>query len=745
MSEKPVKAPKKEKAKKEPKTLGYKKLPSFFRKAYAKKQFEKILKKIYIAEDKSHVESIFSEKVVKGKTEKLCVPKDFTFQKSKLSYYKKLAKDIKKNKGRVKFIPLIAVAAFIAAIGIIVTLFKNPVAKWGIRSAMQAVFGSKCDIERVNVEIFGAQLTVYSLAQSNPDEPMKNLFQFDKLDLDFELTQLLRARLNAKNIEITGIALGTERKTSGALPVKPKSAKEKAEKSDSTGFYSSLKSKTSGALDNSKASVAELLSKYDPNTIMANIKGNLKTKEVAGEVEKEIKGIVSNWQEKPKEIQNDVNKFKASSEKLAKLDTKNLKTPQEITDAITSIKSAIDEGKKVKEDVSTTLSSFESDKKKADALKSKLDEAIKSDKELIKSQIPDLSIANAKNVLSGMFDEAGYSVLGKYYPYLKQAISYAGSMKSSNSKDSEAKKESVKKEKQKARKESKRFAGRNVYWRADRVPKLLIEKVHGSGEGIELNITDISSDMDKVGRPMVAKGTYSLSSRTHKAGLTVDARSQSKEPLIKGTYSGDKFPVKIDLASAGGGIPSLSGTTSLDALLTAEADYSFKGSGKFLVSPVTLSSKPISPDFANKIYSKALSSVKKMNVSASVGFTEEKGIGLDISTDADKVLMDTLKRLCAEELDSVKKEALAKASDELNSYTSGALSQFGDLNEIASKLKDSKALTEEVNKQLEAKKKELEKKAKEAGAKKVEEAASKALGNSGAGKAAGNLMKGLLK
>ncbi|MBQ8680301.1 MAG: TIGR03545 family protein [Treponema sp.] len=736
---------KEKKAKKPEKMLGIKKLPGLFKKSYTQKKFDKLLSKVYVPEDKALIQSMFSEKITKGKTEKLRVPRDYQFPKKQRKSLKLLAKNIKKNKGRIKLLPFIAVVVFIAVIGITVTIFKNPVAKMAIRSTMQGIFGAKCDIESVNVEIFGARLTVRNLAQANADSPMKNIFQFDKLDLDFNLTQLLRARFHAQNIEITGIALNTDRKTSGALPVKPKSAKEKAEKSDSTGFYSSLKSKTSGALDNSKASVAELLSKYDPNTIMANVKGNLKTKEVAGEVEKEIKGIVSNWQEKPKEIQNDVNKFKASSEKLAKLDTKNLKTPQEITDAITSIKSAIDEGKKVKENVSTTLSSFESDKKKADALKSKLDEAIKSDKELIKSQIPDLSIGNAKNVLSGMFDEAGYSVLGKYYPYLKQAISYAGSMKSSNSKDSEAKKESVKKEKQKARKESKRFAGRNVYWRADRVPKLLIEKVHGSGEGIELNITDISSDMDKVGRPMVAKGTYSRSSRTHKAGLTVDARSQSKEPLIKGTYSGDKFPVKIDLASAGVGIPSLSGTTSLDALLTAEADYSFKGSGKFLVSPVTLSSKPISPDFANKIYSKALSSVKKMNVSASVGFTEEKGIGLDISTDADKVLMDTLKRLCAEELDSVKKEALAKASDELNSYTSGALSQFGDLNEIASKLKDSKALTEEVNKQLEAKKKELEKKAKEAGAKKVEEAAGKALGNSGAGKAAGNLMKGLLK
>lgn len=737
---------KEKKAKKPEKMLGIKKLPGLFKKSYTQKKFDKLLSKVYVPEDKALIQSMFSEKITKGKTEKLRVPRDYQFPKKQRKSLKLLAKNIKKNKGRIKLLPFIAVVVFIAVIGITVTIFKNPVAKMAIRSTMQGIFGAKCDIESVNVEIFGARLTVRNLAQANADSPMKNIFQFDKLDLDFNLTQLLRARFHAQNIEITGIALNTDRKTSGALPVKPKSAKEKEEKNDSTGFYDALKARSANSLDGAKESITELLAKYDPQALIANVKENIKTKAVAEEVEVELKKMLEVWQSKPAELQGDVETFKADSEKLAKLDAKSLKTPEEIKDAITSIQSALDSGKKVRDSVDSTIKSFDSDKNKVSELKAKVEEAVASDKALIQSQIPDLSVSNAKNVLSGIFDDFAYSMLGKYYPYLKQAISYASSMKSNGS-DSDQAKESVKKEKKKARKESKRYAGRNVYWRADRVPKLLIENLHGSGTGIDLLVTNISSDMDKVGKPLIAKGVYTASSRTHNAGLTIDARSASKEPLIAGNYSADKFPVNMSFGEPveKPGVPSFAGTTSLTAKLTADADYSFTVGAALAMSPVTISNNPITPEFANRIYSGALSAVKAMNVSANAGFSEQKGLDLDISTDADKVIMEALKKLAAQELDSVKQEAIAKVTEELNSYTAGLTGKFGDFNDIASKLKDSQSLTDELNKQLEAKKKELEKKAKEEGAKKIEEAAGKALGNSEAGKAASNAAGSLLK
>lgn len=754
------------KSKKSPKMFPAKKLPGMLKKSYKQKKFDKILKKIYIPEDKALIQSMFSEKYQKGKKELIRVPRDSQYTKAQLKSLKVLVKNIKSNKGRFKAAPFIALASLLAALVITITIFKNPVAKLAIRSSMQGIFGAKCDIGSVNVEILGMRLTVRNLAQASSSSPMKNIFQFDKLDLDFNLTQLLRAKFHAQNVEITGLAVNTERKTSGALPVKVKKAKPPKEESQDSAFYAALKEKTGASLVQSKDSVMAMLSQYDPQALIAGIKDNIKTKKAAEEAEAEIQAMIEKWQSKPAEIQADVEKFRSSSEKLAKLDTGNIKTPQEIKQTIEDIQSAIESGKKVKSDVDSTVSAVEKDKKKVASIEKKIEVAIKSDRELIKSQIPDLSLDNAKNILSGVFDDFAYSMLGKYYPYVKKAVSYANSMKSSQSGEDKTKKEAKKAEKKKAKKAFKRASGRNVYWRADRVPKFLVENLHGSGSGIDIQVTNISNDMDKVGKPAVASGSVSLSSRVHKAGLIVDTRSKSTEPLISGTYSSDNFPVSLDLTSFADkpGIPSFNGKSTVDASFTADSDFSFTVGGDFALNPVSISAKPISPDFANRIYSGALSSVDHMKVKANAAYSEAKGISLGISTDAEQIIMDSLKALAAKEFDTIKSDAVARVTEELNTYTAGFTSKFGDFNSIIEKLKDSKSLSDELNRQLEAKKTELtnqlkgaakaeiDKKKAEAEQKAKEEAAKKAeeiLGNSGAGKtagkAAGNLLKGFKK
>ncbi|MBR4321135.1 TIGR03545 family protein [Treponema sp.] len=746
---KKAKSEKIKKEKKPAKKFPAKKLPGLFKKSYSQKKFDKILKKIYIPEDKQKVLSMFSEKYTKGKKELIRVPRSNEYTKAELGQLKALAKNIKANKGRIKLLPFVALVAFIAAIGILVTVFKNPVAKMALRSSMQGIFGARCDIASVNVEIFGAQVTVRNLAQANPDEPMKNIFQFDKLDLNFNLTQLLRAKFHAENIEITGIALNTDRKTSGALPVKPKSAKEKAEKNDSTGFYDALKSKTGKATDNAKDALIQKLSEYNPETIMKNINENLQTKNVALEVQNDVKAMVENWKAKPAELQQNVNEFRSSADKLAKLNVNSLKTPADIKNAITQIQSAIESGQKVKSNVDSTWNSFEADAKKVEGFKTKIENAVKADTNMVKNSLPDLSLDGAKGFITGTFDEFAYSILGKYYPYLKQAISYAGSMKSNNSKDENAKNEAIKKAKKQARAESKRYAGRNVYWKKDTVPKLLIENVHGSGSGegtaLDIKVTNISSDMDKVGRPLVAKGLYKATSRTHNAGLTIDARSSSTAPLISGDYSGNNFPISLDFGEKSGnaaGVPSFSGTTSIAANLSADSDYSFKVGGNLAMNPVTIKAGEIPNAMANRIYSNALAAVKSMNVKANAGFSEKSGISLDVSTDADKIIAAALKSSVQKELGNVQKEAEAKLKEKLAEYTGASDEQMAKFTDIASKIKDSKSATEELNKQLDAKKKELEKKLTSAASSAATDAATKALGNSDAGKAAGKLLKG---
>ena len=721
------------------KKVSAKKLPSLLKKSYTEKAFDKkILSKIYVPSDKTYVEGLFKKTKDKKGNPVLAVPAETEFTKKELKRLKVLANDIKHNKGRIKLASFIAVAAILVAVGLTVTVFKNPVAKWGIRSAMQGIFGAKCDIGSVNIEFWNSRLTVTNLAQSSSSDYMKNIFQFDKLDLKFNLSQLLRAKFDAENIEIIGIETNTERTVSGELPIKPKTARQKEEKNDSTGFYDSLKEKCGTDTDAAKNAFVELFALYNPQNITANIQENLQSQKVAKEVEEEMKTLVEAWKNKPEELKSTVNDLKSKTSKLTSLNVSSVKNATEVTALLKELDSAFSEVKSAKSSINSTLGSFDSDQAKVKELQKKLTDAVEADQKLLSSQLSVLDVAKSRELITSAINDAGYAMLGQYYPYLKQLISYAGSMKGSGDSKSEEAKAANKKAKETAKKESKRFAGRYVYWKADRVPKFLIEKAHGSGKGLDISATDISSDMNKRGSPWIVKGSYNQEKRVHNAGLVVDARTNSNAPLITGDYSGNNFPLTLDLEKniSANGMPKFEGASAISAKLTADSDFSFSGSGSLNMNPAVVTASSVGSETADRIYSTALASIKNLDVSAKVAFSSEKGIDMNISTDFDKLLSNAISSVAAKEMENVKNDAMAKVNEKLGSSSENANAYFAKFDEISSSINSSKSALDSINSQLESKKSELQKKATST--------AASAATNAVSDKAASGL-KGLLK
>ena len=211
----------KKKAPKEQVKLSRSKLPGLFKKQYTAKKFEStIQKKLYVPADKAYVSSLFVQTQDKKGRDVLAVAADASFTKKEIKRLKVLAKQIKANQGRIKVGSFIAVAVVIAAVGLVVTVFKNPVAEMAIRGSLQGLFGAKCDIGSVNIQIFDSHITIEDLAQASSEDEFKNIFEFKRLDLNFNLANLLRAKFHAENIEITGIELGTwKRLRKATLPV----------------------------------------------------------------------------------------------------------------------------------------------------------------------------------------------------------------------------------------------------------------------------------------------------------------------------------------------------------------------------------------------------------------------------------------------------------------------------------------------------------------------------------------------
>ena len=180
--EKKAKAPKKQKAPKELKTQSAKKLPKIFKKTYTQKQLDKkILGKLFIPEDKKYVAGLFKEA---GKNKKdvalFAVPKDMLFEKKELNRLDTIALEIKQNKGRINFIPLIATVASIAAVIVVLTLTKNIIARKVITSTCESIFEAKCDIDYLNISFIKSSFNMKGWQVANKKEPMKKNAQRGK-------------------------------------------------------------------------------------------------------------------------------------------------------------------------------------------------------------------------------------------------------------------------------------------------------------------------------------------------------------------------------------------------------------------------------------------------------------------------------------------------------------------------------------------------------------------------------------
>ncbi len=154
---------------------------------------------------------------------------------------KKLKKNMKKPKGRVKVVPITLLSILCIGIFVFTTFFLDFFLKNIIITTVENAYGAKCDIERVDFEFIESYFLVEKFTLANKDEPMKNLFEFSRMNIDFDLTQLLLAKFVSDEISLEGFVLGTERSISGELPKKQqekiaKKKKESAEKNQTLNF-----------------------------------------------------------------------------------------------------------------------------------------------------------------------------------------------------------------------------------------------------------------------------------------------------------------------------------------------------------------------------------------------------------------------------------------------------------------------------------------------------------------------------
>ena len=716
VSEKPKKA---KRAKKAPKMLPMKKAPKMFKKTYREKKFKKkILKRIYIPSDLTLVKSVYSlETDEKGR--KFYINNlDRNLETAKIKRLKVVAKQIKKNKKGIRILPLIITVAVFSFVFTMVVTFKNVVVKKGIVYGMQKVFQAKTDVQKVDVSFLKSYIKINGLAQANKDSPMTNIFQIDEINLDFNLTELLKGKFYAEKLAIEGVAIGTERKTSGALPAVVK--KEKKEDSKVDKQMKEAQEKLTVA---AQKELRSMFDKFNPENILSDMQYSLKSPELAKTLIKDVQEKVEKWAAVPGQIEKDYNEFSKSVETVVKTDWNNITDLIQIKNAIEAITKSINDGKALSETVNQTINEVKADSMLVKTYGEQVAQAVTDDTNLVDNKIKEMkalySVDGVRKVMNESVESLIYQLSGKYYPYVQKALEAA---KSIQEKPKEPKKE------KKASPE--RLKGRNIYYKKDTVPKLRIDEVAASGyeKGTDSllfkgSAKNISSDQNITNKPSIINADFKVMGRPNSAKVVVDVRDNSTAPMVSADYDGKDWIINADA-----GAFALKSTSEIIAKLSAENDGSFSLGGTLDMAVSEMTGMDLGNEVVNRVYQKALSKVDRLTV----GFTcyKEKDDYLKVTLDnpelLGKQLSEPVIKAFTEEVENFVNEAKEKVKNLLSEQTGGLSDQllkFSSMEELLNAQKNNLAALE---KQLNEKKVELENRVKAQATEKVNQAKDEA-------------------
>ena len=693
------------KSKKPEKTVSAKKLPGIFKKTYQEKAYSKnLLKKFYIEADKKFVEKLYSpSQDKKGRNIMVC-NKSAEITKADLKRYKLIAKQIKMQKGGIKLVPLIAVAVLVAVLSAGVSLFKNIIIEKAITSAMQGIFGAKTDIAKVDFQFFNASLEINGLEQANKDSPMKNLFQIDSIKTSFNLTDLLRGKFHAENLSVEGVAIDTERKKSGELPIKP--AKTKEEKQTE----SALSAKKQELSEEASAKLKEMFDSYNPEKMLENLQNELKSPAVASQISTDVQQKVEKWSSLPAELQEKVNAFSKNVNDIANTDFSKINDVAKLKSTLEKINSTAKSGEELKKLIEKSNSDLFSDSKAIADYSNKIQTAIKSDYALVDSKISEmksvLSPAGLNEIMTNAVQSVLYQMCGKYYPYVSKGLNAAlSAQKSSSEKETEKSAEKTEKT------VMTRHPGRTVFFKQDTVPTLFIENVTASGYEYKTdnllfkgNAKNIANNQNMTGKPTDISADFKIAGNPNNASVKIDARTNTNSPLVTASYTGSGIPVNADAQ-----IFAFTSKSTIKAKMTADTNGKVSLNGVLDMNISEMTGMQFDVEKISELYNSALSNIRRLTVDFSIVINEDKTITLSLNnldSLASQLTTPVVKTLTAE-LNSIAADARSSAAKLLSEKTGVATEKIEQFTNIKNSVNSSKESVNNLQKKLEQKKKQI--------------------------------------
>ncbi|MBO4731313.1 MAG: TIGR03545 family protein [Spirochaetaceae bacterium] len=686
--------------------MGKAKVPYIFDDDFSEKEFEKnLLSKIYVPADQQFISSLYekSEEGIYSLKENLELSKQ---EQKKL---KTIATQIKKQKGRVKLIPLAVTIGIIVLLVLTVNAFKNTIVKKGMTMALESVFGAKCDISSVNLKIFDSSLRVKEIAVANKDEPMKNLFELSDINVDFDLVQLLKGRFVMDEILAEGIQLGTDREVSGELPNKKKDDKkeelteeEKAEvKPIQQQIADLLKEKTGVSAEG----ITHMFSQYDPKKMVNDFYDQMQSPKIIQNLQPQAENLVSGWKTTAEQMDHDVKDFIQKAQALVNTDISKINDPVVLKQLLENLNAVRTQAETIKTSVESAVTKVKDDAQTVNNIANDMKNAVNSDFAMVDTKVKQLSsldISKATRLFSGDLDQPALQLISKYLPTAKMVLDKVQEFQQSGSK-------TEKEKKTKKKTSTNRLAGRTVEYRKDNVPNFLVRNLSLSGKDVKRdfalsgNIKNISNDCDKLDKPVEAFVKLNRNSvNTETLSAVVDMRKNRVQKAISASLTGSGYSFNdftLPNMENTAGIPFISGLANIKADLAFDTDLSFDLAGALDLTQAAIKVKPFEPEFAYSMYTRAVEPITQFMLSANAGYDPKNLLKLLINSDLDKKLSESLQVLFKQELTNAKLQIENLAKQEIEKLTGPLeeqLSMFGDIKSLVNVDGDDYSVTKKL-------------------------------------------------
>lgn len=112
---------------------------------------------------------------------------------------------------------LLVFAIFLVVLGFVWWLFADSLVKHAVEKTGASVVGAKVELDAVDLRPLQGAVHLTHLRVANPEAPMRNLLEADRISVDLLMEPLLTKKIVVQDLAVTGVRFNTPRKTSGAL------------------------------------------------------------------------------------------------------------------------------------------------------------------------------------------------------------------------------------------------------------------------------------------------------------------------------------------------------------------------------------------------------------------------------------------------------------------------------------------------------------------------------------------------